>query len=116
MSSTDQTIVLITGANGGIGFSLATQLLENAKYLILLGSRSAEKGAAAVKQLQEKSLPGKVELVQIDVSDEDSIQKAKDVVEEKYGRFVYTHSIPLFISISNPTPVLPSRIQPSLTH
>ncbi|KAI4690650.1 uncharacterized protein J4E88_002122 [Alternaria novae-zelandiae] len=86
MSSTDQTIVLITGANGGIGFSLATQLLENAKYLILLGSRSAEKGAAAVKQLQEKSLPGKVELLQIDVSDEASILKAKDVVEGKYGR------------------------------
>ncbi|KAI4651430.1 uncharacterized protein J4E78_008122 [Alternaria triticimaculans] len=86
MSSTDQTIVLITGANGGIGFSLATQLLENAKYLVLLGSRSAEKGEAAVKQLQGKGLPGKVELVQIDVSDETSIQKAKDVVEEKYGR------------------------------
>ncbi|KAI4703328.1 hypothetical protein J4E81_002206 [Alternaria sp. BMP 2799] len=86
MSSTDQTIVLITGANGGIGFSLATQLLENAKYLVLLGSRSAEKGEAAVKQLRGKGLPGKVELVQIDVSDETSILKAKDVVEEKYGR------------------------------
>ncbi|KAI4911683.1 hypothetical protein J4E90_006500 [Alternaria incomplexa] len=86
MPSTDQTIVLITGANGGIGFSLATQLLENAKYLVLLGSRSAEKGEAAVKQLQGKELPGKVELLQIDVSDEKSIQNAKDVVEEKYGR------------------------------
>ncbi|KAI4945381.1 hypothetical protein J4E86_009268 [Alternaria arbusti] len=86
MSSTDQTIVLITGANGGIGFSLATQLLENAKYLVLLGSRSAEKGEAAVKQLQGKGLPGKVESLQIDVSDETSILKAKDVVEEKYGR------------------------------
>ncbi|KAI4637650.1 hypothetical protein J4E83_000467 [Alternaria metachromatica] len=86
MSSTDQTIVLITGANGGIGFSLATQLLDNAIYLVLLGSRSAEKGEAAVKQLQGKGLSGKVELLQIDVSDEDSILKAKDVVEEKYGR------------------------------
>ncbi|KAI4653737.1 hypothetical protein J4E93_001504 [Alternaria ventricosa] len=98
MSSTDQTIILITGANGGIGFSLATQLLENAKYLILLGSRSAEKGEAAVKQLQGKGLPGKVELLQIDVSDETSILKAKDVVEGKYGRASsHTHKLPTSI-------------------
>ncbi|KAH6877990.1 hypothetical protein BKA58DRAFT_426897 [Alternaria rosae] len=86
MSSTDQTIVLITGANGGIGLSLATQLLDDAKYHIVLGSRSAEKGEAAVQQLQEKGLPGKVELLQIDVSDEASIEKAKNVVEGRYGR------------------------------
>jgi len=52
-----------------------------------------------VKQLQGKGLPGKVELLQIDVSDETSIQTAKDVVEEKYGRYVYT--LPFSISSSN---------------
>jgi len=53
-----------------------------------------------VKKLQGKGLPRKVELLQIDVSDEASILKAKDMVEEKYGRYVYTLAISLSISYS----------------
>ncbi|KAH8639301.1 hypothetical protein IG631_07071 [Alternaria alternata] len=86
MASEEQTIVLITGANGGIGFELAAQLLRDNKYYILLGSRSIEKGEAAVKLLQERELPGKVELLQIDVNDENSISDAGKMVEEKHGR------------------------------
>ena len=68
-----------------------------------------------MKQLQGKELPGKVELLQIDVSDEASILKAKDVVEEKYGRYV------LFLSSASQSLVHvrtshPIAIQPSLTH
>ncbi|CAG5178137.1 uncharacterized protein ALTATR162_LOCUS8551 [Alternaria atra] len=86
MASKEQTIVLITGANGGIGFELTAQLLHDSKYLILLGSRSLEKGEAAVKLLQERGLPGKVQVLQIDVNSEASITNAQKVVEEKYSR------------------------------
>ncbi|KAF1947325.1 NAD(P)-binding protein [Clathrospora elynae] len=86
MASSDQSIVLITGANGGIGFELAAQLLADASKFVLLGSRSLEKGEAAVKQLKSKGLPGKVEVLQIDVNSEDSITKAAKEVEEKYAR------------------------------
>ncbi|KAJ4374221.1 hypothetical protein N0V83_002962 [Neocucurbitaria cava] len=86
MASQDQTIVLITGANGGIGFELASQLLASASYLVLLGSRSLEKGEAAVQDLRSRNLPGKVELVQIDVNDVESIEKAAEGVKEKFGR------------------------------
>jgi NAD(P)-dependent dehydrogenase (short-subunit alcohol dehydrogenase family) len=81
-SITNATII----ANGGIGFELAAQLLHDSKYLILLGSRSLEKGEAAVKLLQERGLPGKVQVLQIDVNSEASITNAQKIVEEKYSR------------------------------
>ncbi|PSN74248.1 NAD(P)-binding protein [Corynespora cassiicola Philippines] len=87
MSATqDQTIVLITGANGGIGFELASQLLQDPSKHVLLGARSPEKGNAAVSELQSRKLPGTVEFLKIDVSDEASIKEAAKEVEAKYGR------------------------------
>ena len=63
----------------------------------MLGSRSVEKGEAAVKDLKERSLPGTVELLQIDVSNEESILNAAKVVEEKYGRYVLA-TLPILIT------------------
>lgn len=73
-------------ANGGIGFELSNQLLNDAKNLVLVGSRSLEKGEAAVKELKSRNLPGSVDLVQIDVDNDDSIFAAAKEVERKYGR------------------------------
>jgi NAD(P)-dependent dehydrogenase (short-subunit alcohol dehydrogenase family) len=73
-------------ANGGIGFELAAQLLGDVSKHVLLGSRSVEKGEAAVKDLQARNLPGNVELVQIDVTNEDSIIAAAREIEAKHGR------------------------------
>jgi NAD(P)-dependent dehydrogenase (short-subunit alcohol dehydrogenase family) len=53
---------------------------------MLLGSRSVEKGEAAVKDLQSRGKPGTVELLQVDVSSEDSIRSAANTVETKHGR------------------------------
>ena len=77
-------------ANSGIGFELAAQLLSNASNHVLLGSRSVEKGKAAVKELQSRNLPGTVELIQIDVASEDSIFAAAKEVESKHARYETT--------------------------
>ena len=53
---------------------------------VILGSRSAEKGATALKDLQSQGLPGAVELLQIDVSSEDSIASAVQEVESRHDR------------------------------
>jgi NAD(P)-dependent dehydrogenase (short-subunit alcohol dehydrogenase family) len=79
----------LTKGNSGIGFEVATQLLADASNHVLLGARSADKGAAAVKKLQSLNLPGTVELVQIDVANEDSVAAAAKTVESTYGRSVY---------------------------
>ncbi|KAH8723908.1 major facilitator superfamily domain-containing protein [Phaeosphaeriaceae sp. PMI808] len=87
------TITLITGANGGIGFELATQLLANDKNIVLLGSRSLEKGHAALKKLQDLNLPGTVELVNIDVDSESSVSRAAKQVEENIDALVNNAAI-----------------------
>lgn len=73
-------------ANGGIGFGLASQLLSDSSSHILLGSRSAEKGEAAINDLQSRKRPGTVELVQLDITSNDSITAAAKAIESKHGR------------------------------
>jgi NAD(P)-dependent dehydrogenase (short-subunit alcohol dehydrogenase family) len=73
--------------NGGIGFELASQLLANSSNHVLLGSRSAEKGEVAVKDLQSRKQPGTVELLQVDVASDESIVAAAKRVESKHGRY-----------------------------
>jgi len=70
--------VLITGANKGIGFETAKQLIVLG-YYVYLGSRDLEKGVEAAKQLNSD----RVEAVQIDVSDEQSINKARKIIGSK---------------------------------
>lgn len=73
-------------ANAGIGFELASQLLSDPSKHVLLGSRSVEKGEAAVKHLRSRAQPGTVELLELDVSSDKSIEAAAKAVESKHGR------------------------------
>jgi hypothetical protein len=49
---TSPIITLITGANQGLGYHAALQLSKLPGYHVLVGSRDAAKGAAAVKQIE----------------------------------------------------------------
>ncbi|KAJ5180694.1 hypothetical protein N7492_003904 [Penicillium capsulatum] len=77
------TIVLVTGANQGIGFAVAKQLCDHDNYHILLGSRNAERGAKAATEIDPSGT--RVEPVTIDVADDASIQSAAEYVAKKYG-------------------------------
>jgi NAD(P)-dependent dehydrogenase (short-subunit alcohol dehydrogenase family) len=56
-AATSSKIVLITGANQGIGFAIAKSLSSKPGYHVLLGSRDAQRGIDAAKKLQEQNLP-----------------------------------------------------------
>lgn len=73
--------VLITGANKGIGFETARQLLQKGFY-VFLGSRNLENGLEAVRKLQAEGLTG-VEAVQLDVTDDQSVQTARVAIGGK---------------------------------
>ncbi len=72
---------LITGANKGIGFETARQLLQKG-YYVYLGSRNLEKGLAAEEKLQSEGLK-QVEAIRLDVTDEHSVQAARDEIAKK---------------------------------
>ncbi|GAA0546108.1 SDR family NAD(P)-dependent oxidoreductase [Chitinophaga japonensis] len=75
--------VLITGANKGIGFATARHLLEKG-YFVYLGCRNAALGAAAFSRLQEQGLVH-CEVLEIDVTDQSSVDRAVAALAEKAG-------------------------------
>lgn len=82
-------IVLVTGANTGIGYETVKTFLESPnKYHIYLGSRSSQKGRNALEKLRAEcpGMSNTVEVLQIDVTSDESIQKAYEVVEKGSGR------------------------------
>ena len=71
--------VLITGANKGIGFETARQMAQLG-YFVYLGSRDKAKGLDAINRLKELGI-STVEAIEIDVTNINSIQLAKQELE-----------------------------------
>ncbi|TVY45755.1 Short-chain dehydrogenase/reductase [Lachnellula occidentalis] len=83
-TSVASKIVLITGANQGIGFAIAKTLSSKPAYHVLMGSRDAQRGIDAAKKLQGQGLH--VEPITIDVTSDESIAKATQQVMKQFGR------------------------------
>ncbi|KAL8689250.1 MAG: hypothetical protein Q9218_005033 [Villophora microphyllina] len=83
-----QTIVLITGANQGVGFECAKNLvLSSASYHVILGSRSLPNGEAAVSEIRTlANLKGTVSTIQLDVCSEPSVAAAVTHITSAHGR------------------------------
>jgi len=71
------TVTLITGANKGLGYETARQLIERG-HTVYLGARDAERGEAAASALGGL-------FVQLDVTDDTSVETALAVVAESEG-------------------------------
>jgi NAD(P)-dependent dehydrogenase (short-subunit alcohol dehydrogenase family) len=76
-------IALVTGANRGIGLEVVRQLAARG-FTVILCSRDPRKGEEAASPLRQGGL--KVAPVQLDVTDEQSIEAARRAVEEQFGR------------------------------
>jgi NAD(P)-dependent dehydrogenase (short-subunit alcohol dehydrogenase family) len=79
-------IALVTGANSGIGFEIAHQLLQKGTYHVFLGSRSTSRGSIALQDLQSRNLPGSIELLHLDVQSDEHIDQAAARIREKHGK------------------------------
>lgn len=80
-------IILVTGANRGIGYSIVQGLSKRApENTYLLGVRAQSSGEEAAKQLRELQPSSDFQPLELDVTDDDSIRSAIKTVESKYGR------------------------------
>ncbi len=69
-------VALVTGANRGLGFETARQLIHERGFSIWLGSRDIGKGREAAKRLGDRA-----KAVQLDVSDSASVAAAFKKIE-----------------------------------
>lgn len=73
-------VALVTGANKGIGFQIAKSLVANG-FTVLLGSRQLESGETAAKEIGDGA-----RALQLDVTDQASIDAAAERIRADYGR------------------------------
>ncbi|KAH7071321.1 hypothetical protein BKA63DRAFT_447808 [Paraphoma chrysanthemicola] len=86
MASIAKEVVLVTGANSGIGFEIAHQLLARGSYHVLVSARAPSKGTAALQELQSRNLPGSVEFLHLDVQSDEHIANAASHIAKAHGR------------------------------
>ncbi|MCJ1457988.1 hypothetical protein MMC28_008357 [Mycoblastus sanguinarius] len=79
------TVALVTGGNNGIGFETCMLLASQPQYHVIMGSRSLEKGQAALAHIQSRNLAGSISLVQLDVTSDASIDAARKEVASQWG-------------------------------
>eukprot|EP00041_Stephanoeca_diplocostata_P030013 m.898199 g.898199 ORF g.898199 m.898199 type:complete len:299 (+) comp23671_c2_seq6:53-949(+) len=78
---------LVTGANKGIGLAIVEKLLQDLpESFVFLGSRNADRGAAAVDAIVQKNPASKdrVSFVQLDVTDDASVKNASAAIAAKF--------------------------------
>ena len=76
-------IIVVTGGNSGLGYEAVKAFAVNGAEVIL-ASRSVENGENAKKQMGE--VKGKIVVMQLDLSDFESIRKFADTFTKKYTR------------------------------
>ena len=76
----NERIALITGANQGVGFQVAKELVQNGAT-VFVGSRNVERGETAAKEIGAGAIA-----LQIDVTDQASIAAAAERIRKEFGR------------------------------
>lgn len=76
----DKRIALVTGANQGVGYQVAKELVASGA-IVFVGSRNFERGEAAAREIGPGAIP-----LQLDVTDSASIAAAAKRIEDEFGR------------------------------
>jgi NAD(P)-dependent dehydrogenase (short-subunit alcohol dehydrogenase family) len=76
----DKRIALVTGANQGVGFQVAKELVTNG-LTVLVGSRDLRRGEVAAKEIGQGAIA-----LQLDVTESASIAAAAESIRGQFGR------------------------------
>ncbi|KAJ4026396.1 hypothetical protein NW752_001337 [Fusarium irregulare] len=99
-------LVLITGANQGVGFETAKNLiLSSVDYHVVIGSRNEAKGQEAAENLQSlNDIRGTVSSIQLDVTDDTSVDNAARTLASEWGRLdILVNNAGIISTASPPT-------------
>ncbi|KAI1327040.1 NAD(P)-binding protein [Xylariaceae sp. FL0255] len=87
--ATEKKILLITGANTGLGLEVLKALAGSSKpYEVIVGCRTISKGENAITEVK-KEFPQTTSTfgtLQVDLNSDESLEKAVETVSSKYGR------------------------------
>ncbi len=78
-------IIVITGANSGIGFEAAKELTRKGAHVVM-ACRSMEKAANALQQLQKEVAGASAEIMPLDLASLASIHQFADAFKAKYDK------------------------------
>ena len=78
--------ILVTGATAGIGLELTKQLLEKGAFVVML-IRNLDKGNKVKEELLKTNPAYKIDMLEYDQSDYDSIDRAIKEIKEKHSDF-----------------------------
>jgi NAD(P)-dependent dehydrogenase (short-subunit alcohol dehydrogenase family) len=87
--SSDKKVVLVTGANTGLGFETIKALYKTDKaYELIVGCRTISKGEAAIDSITKEVANSQSTLtaIEVDLSSDESISKAIQQIEHKFNR------------------------------
>lgn len=77
--------ILITGANSGLGLQSATVLSQKGATVIM-AVRNMSKGKEALAKIKSSNPTARIELMELDLSDLDSIKKFSEAFHAKYSK------------------------------
>jgi NAD(P)-dependent dehydrogenase (short-subunit alcohol dehydrogenase family) len=93
-------IILITGANRGIGFCIAQGIAQRLDgCCILVASRKLSAAEDAISKLRH--LKATFEPVELEITSDDSIKACLESIETKHGRLDGTSPIDIKVSTSH---------------
>ncbi|KAF9485832.1 NAD(P)-binding protein [Pholiota conissans] len=100
-------VVLITGANSGIGFELA-RLISEKGHVVYIGSRNETSGKKAVNTLHSEGFTS-VKLCVIDVTQHQSIKAAAETIAAAEGKLdILVNNAGVYLPDENQNPISPS--------
>jgi NAD(P)-dependent dehydrogenase (short-subunit alcohol dehydrogenase family) len=109
-ASTPKTIVLITGANQGIGLATARKLATEPNYHVIIGSRNVGAGIEAAKLISSENQLADVSSLQLDLNSDASIIAAVQAISATHGRLdVLINNAGVLLDLDTSVPGLSTR-------